>query len=55
VLNLPSTESLADPKTLYAFGNRAAKAIIDTDDIPADKRDDVAWERIRKILAELAA
>jgi nitrite reductase/ring-hydroxylating ferredoxin subunit len=54
VLNLPSADALADPKVLYTFGNRAAKAIINTDGIPADQRDDVARERIVQILAELS-
>jgi phenylpropionate dioxygenase-like ring-hydroxylating dioxygenase large terminal subunit len=52
VLNLSDPTALADPTALYAFGNRAAKAIIDTDDIPAKQRDEVARSRIQKILAE---
>ena len=55
VLRLPHPGGLADPKRLYQFGNRAAKAIIDADDIPAERRDQVARERIVKILEEACA
>jgi hypothetical protein len=55
VLRLSNPAGLSDPKRLYEFGNRAAKAIIDTDDIPAEQRDEVARERIAKILEEACA
>jgi len=55
ILKLPNAEALSDKTVLAAFGNRAAKAIIDTDDIPADQRDDVARERIERILEECCA
>jgi len=52
VLPLPDKSALSDRKQLAEFGNRAAKAIVDTDDVPADRRDDVARDRVVKILAE---
>ncbi len=53
ILPLPDAAALSDPKALYEFGNRAAKAIVGTDDVPADERDEVARQRILGILDEL--
>jgi hypothetical protein len=53
ILRLPDAAALSDPKALYEFGNRAAKAIVGTDDVPADERDEVARQRILGILDEL--
>ena len=53
VLKLPTAESLTDRKVLADFGRRAARVFIDMDDIPDDKRDAVARERIDAVLAAI--
>jgi nitrite reductase/ring-hydroxylating ferredoxin subunit len=52
VLRLPAADSLSDRKVLADFGRLAAKVFIDMDDIPAQRRDEVARERIERILHE---
>jgi hypothetical protein len=50
VLRLPSSDALSDGKSLGEFGRRAAQVFIDMDDVPLERRDAVAAERVRTLL-----
>jgi nitrite reductase/ring-hydroxylating ferredoxin subunit len=50
VLRLPSSAALPDAKSLGEFGRRAAQVFIDMDDVPLERRDHVAAERVRQLL-----
>jgi nitrite reductase/ring-hydroxylating ferredoxin subunit len=55
ILKLPDAAALADRQVLGEFGSRAAKAIIETEGLSPDQRDEKARSRIVGILSECCA
>jgi len=50
VLRVPADDALSDRQSLAEFGRRAANVFIEMDDVPLEKRDEVAAVRVRAVL-----
>jgi hypothetical protein len=55
VLRLPTPDALPDRQSLAAFGRRAASVIIEMNDVPVERRDEVAAARIASVLEKTCA
>ena len=55
VLRLPRADMLSDRQALAQFGRRAASVFVEMDDVALERRNEVAAQRIRKILDEFGA
>ena len=55
VLRVPVAGALSDRQSLADFGRRAANVFIEMDDVPAERRDEIARTRIAQILHEACA
>jgi nitrite reductase/ring-hydroxylating ferredoxin subunit len=55
VLRLPAAGPLSDRQSLAEFGRRAANVLVTMDDVPLEKRDEVAELRVRAVLQDMCA